>query len=60
LEVAERVALLAPVNPFNARYVQTKQERAGHFAQALPAHAALAAIAAQAAVDDPGRVPAAG
>lgn len=53
LDVADRVALLAPVNPFNARYVQTKHERAGHFAQALPAHAA------QAAGDDPGTVTAA-
>lgn len=34
LEIVDRVALLAPVNPFNARYVQTKHERAGHFAQA--------------------------
>jgi len=33
LDVADRIALLAPVNPFNARYVQTKHERAGHFAQ---------------------------
>jgi GTP cyclohydrolase II len=30
LEVVERVAVSAPVNPHNARYVQTKQERAGH------------------------------
>ena len=51
LDVVDRVALLAPVNPFNARYVQTKHERAGHFAQAPPA---------QAAGDDPGSVPAAG
>ena len=51
LEVADRVALLAPVNPFNARYVQTKRERAGHFAQALPARVAG---------DDPGTVTAAG
>jgi GTP cyclohydrolase II len=35
LDVADRIALLAPVNPFNARYVQTKHERAGHFAQTL-------------------------
>jgi len=34
LDVVDRVALLAPVNAFNARYVQTKQKRAGHFAQA--------------------------
>jgi GTP cyclohydrolase II len=34
VDVADRVALLAPVNPCNARYVQTKQERAGHFAHA--------------------------
>jgi GTP cyclohydrolase II len=32
LEVVERVALLAPVNRHNARYVQTKHERAGHLA----------------------------
>ena len=51
LDVVDRVALLAPVNPFNARYVQTKHERAGHFAQASPA---------QAAGDDPGAVTAAG
>jgi GTP cyclohydrolase II len=31
LTVADRVALLAPVNPSNARYVKTKHERAGHF-----------------------------
>lgn len=30
LEVVERVAVPAPVNPHNARYVQTKHERAGH------------------------------
>ncbi len=30
LEVVERVAVSAPVNPHNARYVQTKHERAGH------------------------------
>ena len=35
LDVVDRVALQAPVNPFNARYVQTKRERAGHFAQTL-------------------------
>ena len=40
LEVVDRVALLAPVNPFNARYVQTKHERAGHFTQAPSARAA--------------------
>lgn len=34
LDVVDRVALLAPVNPRNARYVQTKQQRAGHYAQA--------------------------
>jgi GTP cyclohydrolase II len=49
LEVVGRVALLAPVNAFNARYVQTKHERAGHFAQAPPA-----------ACDDAGTAPAAG
>jgi GTP cyclohydrolase II len=54
LDVVDRVALLAPVNPFNARYVRTKHERAGHFAQALPA------LMAQAALDDPGTVPGAG
>ena len=51
LDVADRVALLVPVNPFNARYVRTKHERAGHFAQAPSAHAA---------VDGPGSLPAAG
>jgi GTP cyclohydrolase II len=50
LDVVDRVALLAPVNAFNARYVQTKHDRAGHFAQAL---------AAQSACDDPGVFPAA-
>jgi GTP cyclohydrolase II len=50
LDVVDRVALLAPVNPFNARYVQTKHERAGHFAQAPPAqperdHASVMAAA---------------
>lgn len=40
LDVVDRVALLAPVNPFNALYVQTKHERAGHFAQAPQAHPA--------------------
>ena len=39
LDVVDRVALLAPVNAFNARYVQTKHERAGHFVQAPPAQA---------------------
>jgi len=34
LDVADRVSLLAPVNPFNVRYVQTKHERAGHFLKA--------------------------
>jgi GTP cyclohydrolase II len=57
LEVTDRVALVAPVNPFNARYVQTKHERAGHFAQVLPARAAQAALAAG---DEPGTVAAAG
>lgn len=51
LDVVNRVALLAPVNAFNARYVQTKHERAGHFAQAPPA---------QAARDVSGAVPAVG
>ena len=54
LDVVDRVALLAPVNPFNLRYVQTKHARAGHFAQVLPAQAAHAAL------DDPGGVLAAG
>ena len=54
LEVTDRVALLAPVNAFNARYVQTKHERAGHFAPVLAAHAA------HAAADGPDSVPAAG
>jgi GTP cyclohydrolase II len=40
VDVVDRVALLAPVNAFNARYVQTKHKRAGHFAQAAPAHPA--------------------
>lgn len=48
LNVVDRVALLAPVNAFNARYVQTKHERAGHFAQAPTA------------CDEPGTVAAAG
>jgi GTP cyclohydrolase II len=47
LDVVARVALLAPVNPCNARYVQTKHERAGHFAQAPPERVAS---------DDPGAV----
>ncbi len=51
LDVVDRVALLAPVNAFNARYVQTKHERAGHFAHAPRA---------QAECVDPGTVPAAG
>jgi GTP cyclohydrolase II len=51
LDVVDRLALLAPVNAFNARYVQTKHERAGHFAQVPPALPAG---------DDPGIVPAAG
>ncbi len=36
LEVASRLALLAPVTPFNARYVQTKLERAGHLPPLQP------------------------
>jgi len=51
LDVVDRIALLAPVNAFNARYVRTKHERAGHFVQTPPA---------QAGCDDPGTVPAAG
>lgn len=51
LDVVDRVALLAPVNAFNARYVQTKHERAGHFAQAP---------LAQAASEEPSTVTAAG
>lgn len=51
LDVVDRLALLAPVNAFNARYVQTKHERAGHFAQVPPALPVG---------DDPGIVPAAG
>jgi GTP cyclohydrolase II len=51
LDVVDRLALLAPVNAFNARYVQTKHERAGHFAQVPPALPAG---------DDPGIVPGAG
>jgi GTP cyclohydrolase II len=51
LDVVDRVALLAPVNAFNAHYVQTKQERAGHFAQARSVFADG---------DDLGIVPAAG
>jgi GTP cyclohydrolase II len=35
LEVVDRVALLAPVNRHNARYVQTKHERAGHLANGI-------------------------
>lgn len=30
IEVVDRIALLAPVNAHNARYVQTKHDRAGH------------------------------
>lgn len=30
IEVVERLALHGPVNPYNARYIETKQERAGH------------------------------
>ncbi len=51
LDVVDRLALLAPVNAFNARYVQTKHERAGHFAQVPPALPAG---------EDPGILPAAG
>lgn len=40
LEVVERVALPAPVNPHNARYVQTKHERAGHLANGAGEHGA--------------------
>ena len=31
IEVVERLALHGPVNPHNARYIETKQARAGHF-----------------------------
>ncbi|HET9205154.1 MAG TPA: GTP cyclohydrolase II [Burkholderiaceae bacterium] len=34
LDVVDSIALVAPVNRFNSRYVQTKRERAGHYAQA--------------------------
>jgi GTP cyclohydrolase II len=44
LDVVDRVALQAPVNPFNARYVQTKHERAGHFAQAPSTHLAATQV----------------
>jgi GTP cyclohydrolase II len=37
IEVVDRLALIAPVNPHNARYIQTKQERAGHLSHAQPA-----------------------
>lgn len=30
IEVVERLALYGPVNPYNARYIETKQQRAGH------------------------------
>ncbi len=30
IEVVERLALHGPVNPYNARYIETKQQRAGH------------------------------
>ena len=30
VEVVERLALYGPVNPHNARYIETKQQRAGH------------------------------
>lgn len=60
LDVVNRVALLAPVNPFNARYVQTKHERAAHFTQASSAHAArdpasVMRVAAEAADAGPPR-----
>jgi len=31
LEIVERVPLLVPPNPINARYLKTKQEKLGHF-----------------------------
>lgn len=34
LEVVDRIPLLAPINRHNARYVQTKHERAGHCTRA--------------------------
>lgn len=34
IDVVDRLALIAPVNPHNARYIQTKQERAGHLSHA--------------------------
>ncbi|MBI5257449.1 MAG: GTP cyclohydrolase II [Burkholderiales bacterium] len=34
LEVADRVALPVPMHALNARYVRTKQQRAGHYAHA--------------------------
>lgn len=30
IEVVERLALYGPVNPYNARYIETKQRRSGH------------------------------
>ena len=30
IEVVERLALYGPVNPYNERYIETKQQRAGH------------------------------
>ena len=30
IEVVDRLALHGPINPHNARYIETKQERAGH------------------------------
>jgi GTP cyclohydrolase II len=35
LAVVDRIDLLAPVNPFNARYVETKHLRAGHFGASI-------------------------
>jgi GTP cyclohydrolase II len=60
VDVVDRIALLAPVNPLNARYVQTKHERAGHFAPGLPAQpardrASVMAAAAEAADAGPPR-----
>ena len=37
LDVVDWIALVAPVNAFNSRYVQTKRERAGHYAAATQA-----------------------
>jgi GTP cyclohydrolase II len=33
IEVVERQSLHAPVNPHNARYIETKQQRAGHLSE---------------------------